>query len=127
MFLLFNILDLFKIIHVVAAEPKTYANLLKSSSNVIPYIINSSSQPVVGSSLASSQPRAPSPPSNQVFSTRIANTVTNNLGNRSNTTGGSGNVRMNQQQSTRLSNRQDSVRSSISGRNSINEDGGWGK
>jgi len=100
---------------------------LKSASNVIPYG-NNPSQTVLGGPLPSSQPRSTSPPggpNNQGFGSRLGNGPNNNRGNAP---GGIGGPRVNQQPPTRLPNRQDSMRSSMGGRNSINEDGGsWGK
>lgn len=81
-----------------------------------------------------SQPRSSSPPggpNNQVFGSRLGNTANNNLNNRGHNVGGPGGVRTNQQQPNRLSNRQDSIRSSVGGgpgRNLLNEEGGtWGE
>lgn len=118
--------------HFISAsnEPKTYANLLKSGSNIIPYGNSPTSQSILSGPLPLSQPRPCSPSlgtNNQGFGSRLGNTT--NINNRGSSAGGPGGLRMNQQQPARLPSRQDSVRSSIGGgRNSINEDGGsWGK
>ncbi|KAG5882906.1 hypothetical protein JTB14_020174 [Gonioctena quinquepunctata] len=101
-------------------EPKTYANLLKSGSN-IPY--NSPPSQILSGPVPAAQPvmvRSNSPPISGGY--QNAGMRANNTANPNNR-GGS---RVNQQQ-PRMQNRQDSGRGSMGGpgRNSINEEGSY--
>lgn len=112
------------VIESASNEPKTYANLLKSGSN-IPY----TSPPSQTSTVSLSQPaviRAASPPTTGGgYQSAGIRPNSNNSNNRS--SGGPRGINQQQQQPQRLPGKQDSGRASMGGggRSSGNEDGSY--